>query len=349
MEIKWDQSDFRKEDIETAIDSLNTHIGAKGPYVEKLEKAFAEKVGAKYAIAVDNGTNALVACSMVLKHIYGDLTVGIPNFSFIASANAPRFVFDNIKFLDIDPDTWNIDPKQVEGVDALVVVDVGGLPVDYDKLKELNLPIIADSAESLGAKYKGEYIGTQAMMHTYSLHRSKVISCGEGGMITTNNKLFATLLKSFSNHGYDLGKEPWEYKHTSLGLNFRMSDVHAALAYSQLKRLDEYVEHRRNIASIYDKKLKGKVKLQKHDTETYYHNYFFYGVLVENRDRIVREMNSRDITVKTWSTIASQKCYGQEDPTVSELVANGIILLPIHNQLKPQEAEYVADTLLSLL
>ena len=158
--VNWDQPDFREEDIKLAIESLNTHIGAKGSFVSEFEKKFADKVGAKYAVAVDNGTSAILAMSMVLKHIYGDLTIGVPNFSFIASANAPNFVFSNIKFLDVDPNTWNIDPNQINEVGAILAVDVAGLPADYDELKKLNIPILGDSAESAGSKYKGEYIGT---------------------------------------------------------------------------------------------------------------------------------------------------------------------------------------------
>src|SRR6056300_849763 len=92
-------------------------------------------------------------------------------------------------------------------------------------------------------------------MHTFSLHRSKLFTCGEGGMITTNSDICNELLRSYINHGYDMSKEPWDYKHKTLGLNFRMSDIHAAIALSQLSRLDSYVEHRRAIAKVYDKKL----------------------------------------------------------------------------------------------
>lgn len=347
--INWDQPDFRTEDIGAALESLTNHIGAKGPVVSRFEEAFAKKVGVKYAVAVDNGTNALVAASLVLKHLYGELTIGVPNFTFIASANAPQFVFKNIKFLDVEYGTWNIDPEQVKDVDAIMAVDVAGLPVDYDALKSLGLPIIADSAEAAGAKYKGEYVGSQALMHTYSLHRSKLISSGEGGVVTTNSKECYDLLRSYSNHGYDFDKLPWEYKHKTLGLNFRMSDVHAALALSQLNRLDEYVEHRRSIARVYDSYLSDKVQLQRYDKDVYYHNYFLYGVLVEDRDRIVQQMNDLGIVIKTWSTIASQECYGRIDPPISKEIADKILLLPIHNQLTEEEAIDVANTLTKLL
>ena len=265
LKINWDQPDFRTEDIALAIRSLENHIGAKGPIVQQFEKAFAKKVGAKYAVAVDNGTNALVAVSMVLKHLYGELTIGVPNFTFIASANAPQFVFKNIKFLEVEYGTWNIDPSKVEGVDAIMAVDVAGLPVDYDALKTLNLPIVADSAEAAGAKYKGKYVGTQALMHTYSLHRSKLISSGEGGVITTDSKECYDLLRSYCNHGYDFNKRPWEYKHKTLGLNFRITDFQACIGYEQLKRYPKELEIRKKNAKKYTLMLKNLKEVKFHD------------------------------------------------------------------------------------
>jgi dTDP-4-amino-4,6-dideoxygalactose transaminase len=226
---------------------------------------------------------------------------------------------------------------------------VAGLPADYDELKKLNIPILGDSAESAGSKYKGEYIGTQALMHSFSLHRSKIISSGEGGIITTNDKQCYELLCSYINHGYDNSKLPWEYKHKTLGLNFRMSNIHAALALSQLGRLDEYVKHRRKMAQIYDNLLEDKIDIQKYNKEIFYHNYFFYGVLVNNRDQIVKQMNDIGITVKTWAAIASQECYKQQDPPISKYIADHILLLPIHNQITEEQIQYTAKALIQLL
>jgi dTDP-4-amino-4,6-dideoxygalactose transaminase len=144
--IKWDSPDFQKSDIDYAIDSLNSYIGGNGPIVEKFEKEFAKKIGTKYAVATNNATTALVAACMVLKHIHGDLRIGVPSFTFIASANSASFVFDNVKFLDVDSKTWNVDSQYIKDVDALISVDVGGLSCDYDNIMSLGIPFIADSA-----------------------------------------------------------------------------------------------------------------------------------------------------------------------------------------------------------
>lgn len=348
--IKWDNPDFRSVDIEYAVQSLNGYIGGNGPIVEEFETKFAKKVGSKYAVATNNATTALVASCMVLRHIHGDLRIGVPSFTFIASANSAKFVFDNVKFLDVDSKTWNVSNENIKDVDALISVDVGGLSCDYDELSSLNIPIIADSAESAGSKYKGNYVGTQALMHCFSFHRSKIISCGEGGMVTTNNEEVYKLLKSYCNHGYDLNKKSYQYIHKTLGLNFRMTDVNAALGVKQLERLDEYVNHRQQIAKIYDETLHFLNK-QEYDKQIYDNNYFLYGVLVDPkmRDSIVEKMLSNEIITKTWSSIASQECYSQIDPINCKTIADSVILLPIHNQLTVNEAEHVANKLKTII
>ena len=346
--IEWGIPDFREEDLEAASSSLGTYIGGNGELVLKFEQEFANKVGAKYAVATNNGTSALVSACMVLKHIHGNLKIGVPNFTFIASANSTGLIFDSMVLLDVDPQTWNVTKRYAKSADAIMTVDVGGLSCDYDSLKELGIPIIADSAEAAGSKYKGNYVGTQALMHCFSLHRSKIISCGEGGIITTNSEECYKLLKSYTNHGYDENRKSYEYKHKTLGLNFRLTDVHAAIALQQLKRLDIYVAHRQEIAKVYDNL---SFDTQQYDRKNYLHNYFFYGIQVDprHRDRIVEGMLGKEIVCKTWSTVSSQQCY-QSPPTPSaKKIADSIILLPIHNKLTINDAEKVCEELMRII
>lgn len=350
--ITWGEPDFTTEDLKVAINSLNNYIGSNGIEVDNFEKNFAKKMGVSYAVATNNATSALVASCMVIKHMYGDITIGVPNFSFIATANSAKFVFNNIKFLDIDRETWNIDVNKIDNdIQAIIPVDVGGLPCDYDSLMNLGIPIIADSAESAGSKYKNKYVGSQCPIHCFSLHRSKIISCGEGGIITTNDENIYTLLKSFINHGYDLTKKSYEYKHNNLGLNFRMCDVNAAIANSQLNRLDDYVKIRQNIANFYLENLPEYVETQKFDSLNYDSNYFFFGILVDKnkRERIINKLYSKNIQVKTWSTLASQNCYKQKDLIVSSDISERIILLPIHNKLTIKECNEVVNQIKKII
>ena len=165
--------------------------------------------------------------------------------------------------------------------DVIMPVDVGGLPVDYDELKKADLPMIADSAESVGAIYKDEYVGSQADIHCFSFQRSKIITTGEGGMITTNNYDLYHILKSWCNHGYDLAKKPWQYEYSGLGLNCRMTDLEASIGLVQLEKLEYYVQKRIRIAEIYKEILGNLVEYQE-IPDYAIHPYFFFGILIDS-------------------------------------------------------------------
>ena len=350
MKVDWSKPDFGKEELEAAKYSLNNYIGANGPEVEKLEAEFASLVGASYAVAVCNGTAALMVSLMCMKKKYGDLKVGVPSFTFIASANSSKQIFDDVVLLDCDPYTWNISNDNIsDDIELLMSVDVGGLSCDYSKLKKLNIPIVADSAESAGSTCRGAIVGTQADMHCFSLHRAKVVSCGEGGIITTNSKELYEMAKSFVNHGYAKDKKPYEYKHDNFGLNFRMSDVNAAIARVQIKKLDFYVEHRNKIANIYKNELKNFCEFQQFDEEKFLSNYFFFGILIKERDEVIKHLLNKDIVAKTWTAAHQQPIWNTIHLPSSSYISDNIILLPIHNTIQEREVEYVVKTLKEIL
>jgi perosamine synthetase len=351
MKVKWSLPDFGEEEKNAAISSLNTYIGANGPEVSSFEKEFAETVNTKHAIAVSNGTTALMVSLMCMKEKYGDLRVGVPSFTFIASANSSQQIFgkDNVKLLDCDRNTWNIDNASVEDIDLLMTVDVGGLPCDYRSLSNLNVPIIADSAESLGSSIDNQTIGSQAPMHCFSLHRAKIVSCGEGGIISTNCDDLNEAARSFLNHGYARNKKSHEYIHDRYGLNFRMADVNAAIARVQLRKLKKYVSHRNKIANIYKNELRGLIKFQEYDTNRFNHNYFFFGVLSDNRDKVVSHMQKKDIEVKTWTAVHKQSIWKRSGLPVASNISDEVVLLPIHNTISESEVSYVIESLKEVL
>tara|TARA_R110000744_G_scaffold90507_8_gene175697 strand:- start:3365 stop:4426 length:1062 start_codon:yes stop_codon:yes gene_type:complete len=353
MKVLWSKPDFLEEELSAAYSSLQNYIGGNGPNVEKLEKEFAESVGSKYAIAVNNGTSALLVSLMCLREELGpDKTVGVPSFTFIASANSSKEIFDNVKLLECEGDTWNLDPNKIDdSVDLLMAVDVGGLSCDYSELSKLNLPIIGDSAESLGSTFEGKLVGTQADLHCFSMHRAKIVSCGEGGMITTNSEKYRDLAHSFTNHGYCKDKRGYEYCHDNFGLNFRMSDVHAAIGRVQLRKLEQYVSHRNHIANIYKDELKGLVKFQSYDDKRFKSNYFFFGVLCEKRDEVIQHMLSKEVEVKTWTSVHKQPIWHSplNNLPISGKISDEIVLLPIHNTITGAEVEYVIEKLKEIL
>jgi len=350
--IKWAEPDIGDEEIESVVTSLKSWVGSNGPMVKQFEKDFAKKVGARYAIAVNNGTSALLAALFAFRSRMGSIKVGVPTFSFIASANTSWEVGGDIRLIDCNKKTWNIENALVPAdIDLLMTVDVGGLPCDYDSFKDLGVPIIADSAESAGAWYKRRLIGSQADVHCFSLHRAKIITTGEGGMITTNDEELYELMRAWVNHGYDPTRRKWEYKHIMRALNFRMTELEAAIGIVQLKKLGRYVSERQRKASIY-RDIIGELVEYQEEPRDCVHPYFFFGILIKkDTDRFCEEMLSKQIEVKTWAATHKQKPYlhlGKNLPN-ADWVSSKIVLLPIHNRLSEKDTEYVAETARRLL
>ncbi len=346
--VLWDNPDIGSAEIDAALSSLKSTIGAKGSNVIKLQEELQIYLDVKHVICVNNGTSALLAACLALKHKFGELKFAVPSFSFIASANAPSFVYEDIEFCDVDPLTWNVKSNLVpDEATAIMAVDVAGLPCDYDDLKKLSLPIIGDSAESLGSRLNNNLIGTQADIHCFSMHRSKIITCGEGGFVSTNSDELASYMRSYISHGYDTEKKDWEYKHKTLGLNFRMTDIEAAIARVQLSRINEFIVRRNKIAEIYRYELRERFEFQEFDKDKFSSNYFMFGILDYERknEEIIEHLNKNNVITKAWSTIAGQECYRREDPTVCKKLSEHMVLLPIANATTDEEVEKVIKNL----
>lgn len=355
--VRWARADIGPKEKSMALAVLEAgEIGAKSFTIKLFEAQFASAVGARYALAVSNGTCALLLALEAIKHRVerraARPVIGVPTFTFIASANMALRTYSSVDLIDCDRKTWNIRRDLVPpGLDVLMAVDVGGLPCDYDALREIGLPIIADSAESIGARYKGRPVGSQADVHCFSLHSAKVITTGEGGMVTTNDKELYELMESLANHGYDPAREPWEYRHERSAYNFRMTGLQAAVGLAQLEKLGWYTDGRRRKAGVYKDFLGGLVEYQEEPPDRR-HAHFFFGILVEaeRRDSFCADMFGEGIEVKTWTPVHRQKMYRYRGdlPNASE-VSDRIVLLPIHNKLSDDDLVYVAGTARRLL
>jgi perosamine synthetase len=349
--VKWESADITDEEIQSVLHSLRTGYVGSGDFVKRFEAEFAKKIGARYAIAVNNGTSGLLCSLLALKAAHKDLVIGVPTFTFIASANAASFVAKRIRLLDCNVGTWNINAdKTPSEINLLMTVDVGGLPCDYDALGKLGIPIIADSAESAGARYKGEAVGKQAEVHVFSLHRSKIIATGEGGMITTNNKDLYEAMRRLANHGYG-DRRPWEYVHAVKGLNFRMTDLEASIGIVQLKKLDKYVAERRKKASIYKDIIGDLVEYQR-EPKYALHPYFFFGIIIkEDASRFCAEMFKRNIEVRTWAPVHKQMPYREEPGEFpnADYLSERVVLLPIHNRLSEEDVKTVSGSVVKLI
>lgn len=255
-----------EEDIEVVVQVLRSPWITTGPKIAEFEEAFAKLVGAKYAVAVSSGTAALHAAMYAIGIKPGDEVI-VPAMTFAASANCVVFQGGTPVFVDVDPETLLIDPKQVEAkitsrTKAVIAVDYTGQPCDYDVLRSIadrhGLILVADACHALGARYKGRPVGTLADLNVFSFHPVKHITTGEGGMITTDNPDFAERMRIFRNHGITTDyrqrekQESWFYEMVDLGYNYRITDIQCALGLSQLKKLPNWVKRRQEIAQEYD-------------------------------------------------------------------------------------------------
>lgn len=252
-------------DIQAVVDTLRSGWLTTGPQVGAFESEFADYVGSAHAVAVANGTAALHVAMLAAGVGPGDEVV-VPAITFVASANAARYVGADVRFADIDPATLLIDVDSVrelltERTKAIVSVDYAGMPCDYDGLRELasrhGLVLIEDACHAPGATYGDSSVGSIADLTAFSFHPVKHLTTGEGGMVTTEDEEIAARLRTFRNHGIssDFRKREeagtWEFDQVELGFNYRIADINCALGRSQLTKQPEWVEKRRDVADRY--------------------------------------------------------------------------------------------------
>lgn len=262
-----------EDDIKAVSEVLRSDYLTCGPQVTKMEEALKEYTGAKYAVAVSNGTAALHCACIAAGVGEGDEVITTP-ITFAASANCALYCGAKPVFADINPETYNIDPESIRAhvtnrTKAVVAVDFTGQAVQHKEIRkicdEFGLVFIEDAAHSIATKYNGQQVGALADITTFSFHPVKTITGGEGGAVLTNNEeLYKKIVLAHAHgitHDESLMEEaphegPWYYEEISLGYNYRITDFQAALIVSQLKKLDKFVARRKEIVKAYDEAFK---------------------------------------------------------------------------------------------
>src|SRR5690606_26307518 len=292
------------EEAQAAYDTILTGWITQGPRVAEFEEKFAAYTGAKYAVAVSNCTTALHLC-MIVAGIGKDDEVICPSMSYIATANSIKYMGAKPVFAEVESDTYNLDVKDVEkritpNTKAILLVHQIGMPADIDAFRSLadkhKLILIEDAACAAGSKYKGKTIGSHSDFVCFSFHPRKVISTGDGGMITTNREDYAQRMKLLRQHGMSVNDRVRHSSsklifedHVEVGYNYRMTDIQASVGIKQLEKLDWIVEERRKIALKYNEAFGGidflRLPIEK---EGYFTNYQSYSVYLKENAPISR-------------------------------------------------------------
>ena len=334
-----------------------------GPTIDRFEEAFAEAVGAPYAAAVSSGTAGLHLLCIAAGVGPGDEVVTSP-YSFVASANCAIYEGATPVFADIDPRTLNLTPAAVEAAltdrtRAVVAVDIYGYPCELDELRALcdsqGVALIDDSCEALGARYKGERIGSHGPSAVFAFYPNKQITTGEGGMVTTHSEREWLLLRSLRNQGRaDSGG--W-LEHARLGFNYRMDDVSAAIGLGQLEKLDEILSARSAVAARYSALLSSVpgLELPCEDDAEHERSWFVYVVALpaeSTREDVIRTLAERGVQTARYLPCIHLQPYMQQRfgyrvglCPVAEEMASRTLALPFHARLSADDQEYVVESL----
>ena len=399
--IPYARQSIYEQDVAIVCKVLRSDWLTTGPKVQEFEQAVADYVGAKYAVAVSSGTAALHAAMFALGIGPGDEII-VPAMTFAATANCVVYQGGIPVFVDVDPETFLIGPRQVEdkitpNTKAIIGVDYAGQPCDWDALGQIadrhNLHLVDDGCHSLGAEYKGKRVGSLADLTIFSFHPVKHITTGEGGMIVTDNPDFAERMRIFRTHGITRDPSnfvnqplaishqpifpPFYYEMQFLGYNYRITDFQCALGLSQLHKLPEFLQRRREIAALYDEALatipgirplglRGDVqtplqsvecKAQNEEGKTptlSFHAYHLYVVRLEKVDRskVFEALREQGIGVNVHYIPVHLHPYYQDHfgtgsglCPIAEEVCENIISLPIFSGMSDEDVEQVVKCL----
>ena len=362
MNVPVNEPDITKEDITAVVNLLNSGwVSGLSPAVEQFETEFAKSHDCEYGVATSSGTTALHLALAALGIGKGDEVI-VPDFTMVACPNSVSYLGVKPVFVDAHPKSWCIDPDLIEEkitdrTVAIMPVHIYGHPCEMQKINSLamkyDLKVIEDCAEAPGAEISGQKVGAFGHCGCFSLYANKIITCGEGGMIVTNNRELAEKAHWLGAHAF--GKGGKHFWHEQLAFGYKMSGLQAAFGNSQLRRLDIYVERHRRNAQLYMNLLKGlemsgkiAYPVQKVGVKNV---YWMFSILINeesfglSRDAIMQKLEVDGIETRTmFYPMHVQPPYKEEDSyPVSTMLSKHGMNLPSGNTLKPDQIYYICE------
>ncbi len=332
-----------------------------GKKVEEFEGMFTQKMGVKHAIAFNNGTSSLHAALLALGVKEGD-EVLVPTLSYISSANAVLYCGATPRFCESEAKTFNVEAAEIrkritKKTKVIMTVDLKGMPVDFDSInkvaKEFNLPVLSDSAESLGAIYKGKWVGSQCEMHSFSFFANKNITMGEGGLLTTNDSKLADVCRIVRNQG-----QSERYKHVLIGNNYRLTDMVAAFGIEQFKRIEWIMEEKNRIAAYYNRAFAGHTLIKIPHVPSYVdrHSWYMYCLTLDksvDRDHVLALLKDDGIDTRlSFPPIHLQPIYREKfgykdnDFPESEQIFKNFVDIPCWPNMTQEMMDHVVQGVL---
>ncbi|WP_435102094.1 DegT/DnrJ/EryC1/StrS family aminotransferase [Halarchaeum sp. P4] len=326
---------------------------ADGPEVRAFEESFADVCGADHAVATSNGTTALHAALRALGIGEGDRVLTTP-FSFVATANAARHCGADVGFVDIDPETYALDPERLatrldagESVDAVIAVHLYGLPADLDALTALaddhDFALVEDACQAHGATYRGEHVGTVGDVGCFSFYPTKNVTAGEGGLVVSDDAAVAERAAAFVDHG-----EREDGAHATLGHNFRMTSIAAAIGREQVSRLPAFTDARRRHADHLTDTLDDLALTTPNAPDGRRHVYHQYTVRHPDRDGLRAHLADAGVETGVYygTPIHEEPAYADVDADcpVAERLADEVLSLPVHPGLTREDLDHIVST-----
>lgn len=356
--IPISQPSITQKEINYVTDAVSSGwVSSLGKYIDMFEEKFANYCGTKYAVATSNGTTAL-HLALVALGVTSENEVIIPDLTFVATGNAVKYIGAKIITVDIDEDTLCISPAAIEKAinsrtKAIIPVHLYGHPANMEEInkiaKKYNLLVIEDAAEAHGAEINGKKVGSLSHAGVFSFYGNKIITSGEGGMITTDDDELYKKMRYLRDHAMSKEKRYW---HAEVGFNYRMTNLQAALGVAQFERIDELLAKKKEIFEWYKEGLQNIQGIRLNHQAPWAKNVYwmvcleFYAYSETQRDELIQKLKAKDIDSRPYFyPISDMPMYDRSNTKITHKVYQRGLNLPSYFDITKEEVEYVCETI----